>query len=80
MKNSLCLFLPGVSDIVLLKFDSSGSLLWTRETGTSSDDYGQSVSVTAEGSSIYVTGYSYASLNGQPYAGGKLYLIYLRFV
>ena len=62
-------FGKGGSDIVLLKFDAFGSLLWTRETGTSGDDYGYGVSVTPDGSSIYVTGYSYGTLNGQPYAG-----------
>ena len=59
---------------MLLKYDSSGNMLWTRETGTSGSDVGYGVSVTADGSSIYVTGYSTDSLNGQPYAGLGYYM------
>ncbi len=56
----------------MLKYDSSGSLLWTQETGTSGDDSGNSVIVSADGISIYVTGWAVGSLYGQPYAGCKL--------
>ncbi len=58
-------------DIVLLKYDSSGSLLWTRETGTSGDDVGDGVSVSVDVNSIYVTGFASGSLNGQPHAGSQ---------
>jgi hypothetical protein len=53
----------------------SDVLAWTRETGSIDYDEGNSVSVTADGSSIYVTGSSGASLNGQPYTGGMLTFI-----
>jgi hypothetical protein len=54
---------------VLLQYNSTGALLWTRQTGTSSSDYGFGVSVSADGLYVYVTGYTAGSLNGQPLAG-----------
>ncbi len=55
---------------MLLQYDSTGSLLWTRQTGTSGNDNGLGVSATADGNFIYVAGFAQASLNNQPYAGG----------
>ncbi len=62
--------ITGFSDIVLLQYNSTGSLLWTRLTGTSGTDEGSGVSASADGQYIYVTGSTEASLNGQPHAGG----------
>jgi len=45
----------GMSDILLLKFNSSGSLVWQRTYGGSDDDQGSSVAVDSSGN-IYVTG------------------------
>ena len=56
------------SDIFLLQYDSSGDLLWTRQTGTTGEDQGNGVAVSGDGL-IYVTGYTYGSLNGQVSAG-----------
>ncbi len=61
----------GSNDIVLLQYNSAGSLMWTRQTGTASSDIGYGVSASADGNYIYVTGTSGASLNGQLYAGYK---------
>ena len=58
----------GSYDIILLKYDSSGALLWTRQTGTTGTDIGYGVAVSGDGS-IYVTGFTQGSLNGQVYAG-----------
>jgi hypothetical protein len=67
--NLVVCFITGNADIVLLQYSSAGSLLWTRQTGTIGDDYGQGVSVSADGKFIYVTGLTSNSLNGQPHAG-----------
>ncbi len=45
------------------------SLTWTKQTGTFLDDVGQGVFVSADGRSIYVSGYVSGSLNSQPFAG-----------
>ncbi len=47
------------SDVLLLKFDSSGNLLWQRTWGGSNDDAGYSVAVDSSGN-IYVTGYTWS--------------------
>ena len=55
----LCLF-----EVVIANYDTLG---WTQESGTSADDYAQSV-VSLDGFT-YVAGYTSGSLNGQPNAG-----------
>lgn len=67
--NSYVCFLPGTLDIQLLQFSSFGELLWKRGTGTSLNDEGYGVSVSADGLYVYVTGYTEDSLNGQTFAG-----------
>lgn len=52
----------------MVKYDSLGSLIWTAQTGTSDNDYGVGITVGEDGS-VYVTGYTYGNLNGQPSAG-----------
>jgi hypothetical protein len=61
-------FFIDFDDIFLLKYSSSGSLLWTRETGSTYDDQGIGVAVSADGSSIYVTGFVSSNLNGEAIA------------
>ena len=58
----------GSYDIILLKYNSSGALLWTRQTGTTGGDQGYVVAVSGDGS-IYITGYTEGSLNGQVSSG-----------
>ena len=58
----------GSFDIFLMKYDSFGALLWTRQTGTTTSDYGYGVAVSGDGS-IFVTGYTAGALNGQVSAG-----------
>ena len=58
----------GAADIFLLKYDSTGALLWTKQTGTTGRDFGYGVAVSGDGF-IYVTGYTGASLNGQVFEG-----------
>ncbi len=72
------LLYTGSNDIVLLQYNSAGSLMWTRQTGTASSDMGYGVSASPNGNYIYVTGTAGASLNGQPHAGNKY--LYYKFV
>ncbi|MFM9997254.1 MAG: SBBP repeat-containing protein [Phycisphaerales bacterium] len=58
----------GSNDIILAKYDSSGGLLWTRQSGTAGTDQGYGVAADNAGNA-YVTGYSTGSL-GAPNAGG----------
>jgi len=51
------------SDIFLIKFNSSGTKLWTKQLGTSSDEVGFDVTTDLSGN-IYVTGYTYGGLDG----------------
>ena len=49
----------GGSDAVLLKYDSSGNLLYQKTWGGTQNDYGTGVAVDA-GGYVYVTGYTYS--------------------
>ncbi len=60
----------GGSDVVLVKFDRTGALLWARQWGTNQDDSAQDVAQDAAGN-FYVAGYTGASLvGGVPFQGG----------
>jgi len=58
----------GDGDAFLVKYDGSGSLLWSQQIGTSSLDLARSVAVDAFGNA-YISGYTEGSLGG-PNAGG----------
>ena len=59
----------GGTDAFLAKYSPAGSLLWTRQLGTGSDDLGLGVSADGLGN-VYISGYtSFGSLGG-PNAGG----------
>ncbi|MBP7682915.1 MAG: SBBP repeat-containing protein, partial [Deltaproteobacteria bacterium] len=59
----------GSSDAFVRKYDAAGDELWTRQFGTASNDYPQSVSVGSDGS-VLVAGYTGGTLPGQSSAGG----------
>ncbi len=61
-------YLGGGTDIFLMKYNSSGALLWTRQTGTTGGDYGYGVAVSTDGF-IYVTGCTSGTLNSQVSTG-----------
>ena len=50
-------FGAGLDDVLLLKFDSSGSLLWQKTWGGSGNDLGQGVALDSSGNA-YVSGFS----------------------
>ena len=58
----------GGVDIFLTKWNSDGTKAWTKQWGTSGDDYGKSVVVDNSGN-IFVTGYAYGALDGNTFAG-----------
>lgn len=53
----------GSYDAFIRKYSSSGSVLWTRQFGTSAEDLAMDVAVDGSGN-LYVVGYTYGSLGG----------------
>ena len=61
----------GETDIFLVKYNSSGTKQWTKQLGTSYNDYGQGVTTDSSGN-IYVTGYTNGGgLDGNTNLGGR---------
>ena len=58
----------GNRDAFLTKYSSDGTKVWTKLLGTSSPDQGFAVSTASDGS-IYITGYTQGSLDGESNAG-----------
>ena len=58
----------GDYDIFLVKYNSSGTKQWTKQLGTSSDDYGNGVTTDSSGN-IYVTGVTGGGLDGNTSSG-----------
>ena len=61
-----------------MKYDSTGTLLWAKLSGSSDEDMGNGVSVDINGN-ILVAGYVGGSVNGQTYAGGAADIILLEY-
>jgi len=59
----------GGRDIILVKYNSSGTKQWTKQLGTTSSDYGYSVTTDSSGN-IYVTGWTDGGLDGNTNSGG----------
>jgi hypothetical protein len=53
----------GSVDAFLIKYDGSGNLLWSRQIGTSSNEWSESVAVDASGNA-YISGTTEGSLGG----------------
>ncbi|MEZ6193543.1 MAG: SBBP repeat-containing protein [Phycisphaerales bacterium] len=53
----------GSTDAFLMKFDPSGTELWSRQVGTSSSDFAPSVAVDGAGNA-FITGYSTGNFGG----------------
>ena len=58
----------GSQDAFVRKYDTDGNEVWTRQFGSSANDYPASISVDVSG--VYVTGSTYGALSGQTSAGG----------
>jgi len=58
----------GESDIVLIKYNSSGTKQWTKQMGTSANDWGRSVTTDSSGN-IFVTGITKGGLDGNTNSG-----------
>ena len=64
--------MPGQSGVggfdgFVQKFDSEGSLIWTRQLGSSYDDSARSISVSESG--VYLTGITFGAFQGQTFFG-----------
>jgi hypothetical protein len=59
----------GKSDVFLTKYSPDGTKIWTQLLGNSSHDYVNSI-ITGLDSSIYLSGYTLANLDGQISNGG----------
>ena len=55
-----------------MKYNSSGTKQWTKQLGTSSDDFAYGVTVDSS-NNIFVTGYTEGGLDGNTNAGGSVY-------
>ncbi|SVD61912.1 uncharacterized protein METZ01_LOCUS414766, partial [marine metagenome] len=60
----------GGADIVVVKYDSSGTKQWAYQYGTSSDDFGEGIVVDSAGN-LYVTGYTSGNFYGNVNAGSS---------
>ena len=66
----------GGEDIFLVKYDSAGARQWTRLSGTTANERGESVAVHTVSGNIYVTGATAGGLDGQANSGsGDAYLM-----
>ena len=59
----------GGGDIFLIKYDSSGKKIWTRQLGTNTNDEGWGITTDSSGN-IYVAGFTNGGLDGNTYQGG----------
>ena len=60
----------GKHDILLVKYNSSGSKQWLQQFGSSKNDMGLEVNVDSKGN-IYVTGYTEGGLDGKTNSGER---------
>jgi hypothetical protein len=58
----------GQSDMYIMKFDSAGTALWTRQFGTASFDDAFAIERGGAGN-LYVAGFAYGAFPGETYAG-----------
>ena len=64
----------GNCDYFLIKYNSSGTNLWTKQGGSSSLDVGKAVGVDSS-DFIYIAGYTYGNIDGKTNLGGTDYFI-----
>eukprot|EP01031_Cornospumella_fuschlensis_P026018 gene26018-31420_t len=69
----------GLIDIILLKYASDGTRIWSRITGTPTNDMSYAVAVDSSTGSVYVTGYAGSATHGQSFAGGSIDIILIKY-
>ena len=60
----------GGSDVVIVKYNSSGVKQWAYQYGTTSDDFGEGIAVDSSGN-LYVTGTTSGNFYGNVNAGSS---------
>ena len=60
----------GGKDIILVKYNSSGTKQWTKQLGTSTTEYGRELTTDSSGN-IYVTGFTRGGLDGNTNLGSS---------
>ena len=60
----------GAADVFLRKYDAAGTVIWTRQFGSSAADEGRAVAVDGSGN-VYIAGYTEGTLPGQTSAGAS---------
>jgi len=58
----------GEEDIFIIKYDSDGNKIWTRQAGTTTNDVGTGIATDRSGN-IYITGFTFGGINGNTNAG-----------
>lgn len=57
------------ADIFVVKYDSRGNKIWTRQLGTTADDRARAITIDSSGN-VYITGATHGDLDGNSNAGG----------
>jgi Beta-propeller repeat len=64
----------GKDDVFLMKFDAAGNLVWKRQTGSPSDDFGRAIVVDSR-DNAYIAGYTRGSLVGNSAGRDDVFLV-----
>ncbi|MGD9128535.1 MAG: SBBP repeat-containing protein, partial [Planctomycetia bacterium] len=59
----------GGDDIFFTKYNTDGNKLWTKQLGTTSDDWGRDMFIDSN-NNAYITGFTGGALDGNVNAGG----------
>ena len=62
------------TDLIVAKYNSSGTKQWARQLGTSSDDHANGVATDSSGN-VFVTGRSLGALDNNTYVNSEFFLI-----
>ncbi len=62
----------GGSDLIMLKYDTTGVLQWTKQLGTTSTELSRAIT-TDSADKLYITGYTYGELDSQSNSNSDYY-------
>ncbi|RYY89259.1 hypothetical protein EON63_01060 [archaeon] len=71
-------YIGGDSDILLIKYNSDGDVLWTRLLGTTGADEGYGVAIDTS-DNIYISGAVSGGLDGEAYEGGARDMVLFKY-